>query len=161
MTRPNVGLRGRWRMYYLNMRHMTSCNSEPSTPFIEHFSRGFLISWLNRKGMSRCFAMIVESRIVGISIMEFCHRRFWNGRRHIKQLTMGWVQRHVEDVPVSCIRNRFHAISGDGKGDSSAILASKQGASGVAHLLCGRGGGGSIDWYLQTCPHLYSVLIQV
>jgi hypothetical protein len=21
MTRPNVGLRGRWRMYYLNMRH--------------------------------------------------------------------------------------------------------------------------------------------
>ena len=139
MTKLNVGFRGRWRMYCLSMLHLTSCNSEPSTPFIEHFSRGFLISWLNRKGMSRCFAMIVASRIVGISIMEFCHRRFWNGRRHIKQLTMNWVQRHVGDVRVSCIRNLFRAISGDGKRDSSAILASKQSVSGAAPFPCRQG----------------------
>jgi hypothetical protein len=141
-TRLNVGFRGRWEMYCLNMLHLTSCNSGGSTPFIEPISQDFLISGLSRKGTSRCFAMIVESRIVGISIMEFCRRRFWSGLRHIKQLTMCWVQGPAGVVRVSCIRNHFHAISGDGKKGSSVILASKQSVSGVTPLLCGRRGGG-------------------
>jgi hypothetical protein len=141
-TRPSVGFRGRWEMYCLNMLRLTSCNSGGCTLFIEPISRGFLISGPNPKGMSRCFAMIVESRIVGISIMEFCRKRFWNGLQHIKQLTMRWVQGPVGDVRVSCIKNHFHVISGDGKKDNSVILASKQSVSGATHLLCGRRGGG-------------------
>jgi hypothetical protein len=143
-------------MYCSSMLYSTSCNSEACTPFIEPISRGFLISGLSRKGMSRCFAMSVESRTVGISIMEYCRRRFWNALRHIKQLTMRWVRGPAGAVLVSCIKNRFRAISGDGKRGSSAIHASNQSVSGVTPVRCGRRGG-CIELILTKRPHIHSV----